>query len=110
MSIESFGFVLDVALFGMLIVFGLLALLSVLMSAMRGIDRVNPTDSADGKPPATRDARRAAESGTQNWLIPAAFAYMILEEEDARPEASPWTAGRSFRGDPWLTNDFGDQT
>ncbi|MBU8914147.1 MAG: OadG family protein [Spirochaetales bacterium] len=110
MSIESFGFVLVVALFGMLIVFGLLALLSVLMSALRGVDRVMPTRSGDGKPPAKRDAQRAAGTGTQDWVIAAAFAYMLLEEEDARPKASPWTAGRSFRGDPWPATDFGDQT
>ncbi len=129
MNIGSFDFILVVALFGMIVVFGLLILLSAIMSGMQRADRIIPTTS-EGATFATREERRAARKRAKstaavgigpgadptakralpNWVIPAAVAYLVLEEEDARPEASPWTTGRSFRGDPWLTNDFGDQT
>jgi len=113
MNIESFEFVLAVALFGITVVFGLLTLLSMFMSGMQGVDRIIPTAS-NGAPPATRKERRTsrkpAKPASHNWVIAAAVAYLVLEEEDARPEAASWTGGRSFRGDPWLINNFGDQT
>ena len=113
MNIESFEFVLAVALFGITVVFAILILLSMFMSGMQGVDRIIPTAS-NGGTLATRKERRTsrkpAKPASQDRVIAAAVAYLILEEEDARPEAASWTAGRSFRGDQWLTNNFGDQT
>jgi len=109
MSVESFGFALAVALFGLLIVFGLLILLSGFMSGMRRVDRMVPTTLIGGAP-ASRKEQRIAASATHDWVIAAAVAYLVLEEADARPEAGSWTTGRSFREDPWLVQHIGDQT
>ena len=128
MSVESFGFALVVAVFGILIVFGLLILLSGFMSGMRRVDRMVPTTLNGGVPASGKEQRIArrrvrpkgaaragsdpdapAESATQDWVIAAAVAYLLLEEAVARPEAGPWATGRSFREDPWLVHHIGDK-
>jgi Na+/H+-translocating membrane pyrophosphatase len=133
MNVESFNFILAVALFGILVVFVLLILLSAFMSGMLGADRRIPAGSVGGTVTpraetrtARKQARARAAAGTvsdsgptsgsgagpasPDWVVAAAIAYLMLEEEQVRPEAASWTAGRSFREDPWLMHNIGDQT
>lgn len=111
MRMESFSFALIVAAFGSLVVFGLLALLSGFMVAIRNADNVLPSAPPTGRPARQEPARKEKElggAGVPRWAVAAAVAYLMLEEEEGRTQASPWTDDRSGTGDPWLANRLGE--
>lgn len=136
MNAVTFGFVVVVAIFGMILVFGLLIVFSFMMAGMRKVDESLPAEPEEGSE--TKEKRRAArkrartaqeargvnelpakkpgqdrpapEEPERDWVIAAAVAYLILEDEDSHPNAAPWIAQRPFREDLWLTRHIGEQS
>jgi hypothetical protein len=110
MVVGSLGFIVTVALFGVIIVFALLIAMLGFMVGMQGLDRTFDKDRKRGVHPPVHilPSGPGTEVETSDWVIAAALVYLIDEEEDARPEAASWTAGRAFREDPWLVQQIGD--
>ena len=111
MVVGSFGFIVTVALFGVIVVFALLIAMLGFMIGMQGIDRTIGDRPKRGihAPVHILPTGPGARPETSDWLIAAAVTYLFYEEEEARPVAETWTAGRAFREDPWLLHQIGDQ-
>ncbi len=121
---EQFSYSLMASGLGILIVFLILVLLSVLMVIIRKLSHTDKT----GKPAtvkkrlsgksakksevplpvlvAVATAASSAEAGTPNWVAAAAAAYLASEDDDAvAPRASNWAVGGYNTFDPWVNNN-----
>jgi len=91
LEIQSFSYVILVAILGMGIVFVFLWFLSGLMTFLRsslGRTRNEPGPSAAG----AAGSIGTAKSGVPGWIIAAVVAFTELESSEAAPVASPWVA------------------
>jgi Na+-transporting methylmalonyl-CoA/oxaloacetate decarboxylase gamma subunit len=113
MDTQAFTFILIVALFGMAIVFTQLIILSGLMRLIRGADQFLvrrtglPKRGDTGAIRAKPRKSGPGETGSLDWTVSAAVAYLDLEERESATEASGWTRGRAGTEDPWLDYDAG---
>jgi len=109
---------------GILIVFAILVLLSVLMILIRKFSDTDPSQkSAQPKKAASVKAGAAsnlpipvlvavaasefgAGTNSPDWVSAAVAAYIASEDDDAvTPRASSWSAGRTEKYDPWVANN-----
>lgn len=85
---EALSYVLRVALTGTGIVFLFLAALSLIMSAIRGIDGLlAPGQAAEPVPPAAAPQRSSALPA---WAVAAVAAYLDAETESREISAAVW--------------------
>ena len=99
MSIEHYGYVILVAVIGMAIVFAFLAILSLLMSAIRAIfgREQRPAENPSNTSPVPETP--AVVETAPTWLLAAAVAIVGLEKARQRPDPLPWVSDRGRRAD-----------
>lgn len=121
---EQFSYSLMASGLGILIVFSILVLLSVLMMLIRffsdndGSKKAAPAKAVKSKkagavsdlplPVLAAVAAEAFGAGTNSpdWVGAAVAAYLASEDDDAvTPRASSWSAGRTEKYDPWVANN-----
>ena len=99
MSIEHYGYVILVAVIGMAIVFAFLAILSLLMSAIRAVvGRERPPAETPNNTSPVPETPAVIETAP-TWLLAAAAALVELENARQRPDPLPWVSDRGRRAD-----------
>jgi sodium pump decarboxylase gamma subunit len=98
-GIEHYGYVILVAVIGMAIVFAFLAILSLLMSAIRAVfgREHRPAEAPSNASPVPETA--AVIETAPTWLLAAAVALIELEKARPRPDPLPWVSDRGRRAD-----------
>lgn len=90
---ESYSFVVLASLVGMGIVFAFLTLLSLLMVAMRSIDRGDASQPLGTDHPAhpSTEITHSPARALPSWAVAAAVVYLDAERELEQGSASVWT-------------------
>lgn len=121
---ENFTYSLMASGLGILIVFAILLLLSVMMIVIRKIsdsDSSNPVKALSGKTASAKSSSSeiplpvlvsvaaAATADTAlrpDWIAAATAAFLAAEDDEAViPSAVNWAAGLSNTYDPWVSNN-----
>ena len=117
---ETILYSLKTALIGMTIVFAFLAFLSFLMWVIKEAFTVRikssakspraeraegaERSSAPDAPGASTTAPASISPDPPSWLIPAAVAFMTLEEDEKSCTAAPWRPSAAENLHTWLSS------